>query len=79
VWRADFLPPVEERLAQLVERHDQWSRAQFDLQAGKKSIQVPGQITIPRPGRPTDDSVAAPEPRKVETDSKRIAAWFAAN
>ena len=71
VWRNDALPPIEERLAQLLERADAWSRALFQAQTGAREIQVPGEVRIIRPG-------TADVPRKhVETDVKRIMAFFA--
>lgn len=60
---------MEERICQLIERHDQWSRALFEAQVGQKEIRVPGEVKIPRPG---DEE---PEP-KVTTDPKAIAAFF---
>ena len=72
VWRQDMLPPIEERLVQLLERQDAWFRALFDAQVGAKSIKVPGEITIPRPGR-------EPERPRVERDPAVIAKWFATN
>ena len=65
-----MLPPLEERIAQLTERQDQWFRALFEAQTGHQRIQVPGEIEIARPG-----ANKIPE-RQVVTDSRTIAAWF---
>ncbi len=74
VWRPDFLPPVEERLVQILERQDQWFRAMVSAQLGHKEIRVPGEITIPRPGQREEPE---PESKRVETDVGVIAKWFA--
>lgn len=74
IWREDFLPPIEERLAQILERQDAWQRTMLDVQLGKKEIRVPGEIQIPRPGQNAE--VLQPKKSKVETDIKKIAAWF---
>lgn len=71
VWRARGLPPAEEYAALLVERHDAWARAHFAALARHGgSVAVPPPIHIERPGRPV------PEPKRMETDPRRIAAWF---
>jgi hypothetical protein len=70
-WREDMLPPVEERLAQLTERQDQWFRALFGALTHSDQIRVPAEIEIVRPGaHKIPDS-------HVVTDSRAIAAWFA--
>ena len=69
-WREDMLPPLEERIAQLTERTDQWFRALFAAQTGQQRIQVPGDIEIVRPG-----ANKFPE-REVVTDARTIVAWF---
>lgn len=73
IWRQDFLPPVEERLAQLLERQDAWSRALLSAQLGHKEIKAPGEIRIPRPSDPE------PVKPRVETDPKVIAQFFTAS
>ena len=70
-WRQDMLPPVEERIAQLTERQDEWFRAVFGALTHQERVSVPGEVEIPRPG-----AHRIPE-RPVETDSRTIAAWFA--
>jgi hypothetical protein len=72
VWRQDFLPPLEERLVQILERQDEWFRALVKAQLGHKEVRVPGQITIPRPGQRD----GKPERKKVETDVAKIARFF---
>ena len=69
-WREDMLPPLEERIAQLTERQDQWFRALFGAFTHSDRIQVPGDIEIVRPG-----ANKIPE-RQLVTDSRTIAAWF---
>ena len=75
IWRQDFLPPVEERLAQIFERQDAWFRALLEAQMGQAKVSVPGELHVVRPS----DRDVEPEVRRVETDPDAIAAWFAAN
>jgi len=72
VWREDVLPPVEERLAQLMERQDAWFRAIFGALTHQERVPVPGDLEIVRPGDRT-----IPEEKVIVTDSNTIAAWFA--
>lgn len=74
VWREQALPPVEDFLASLIERFEQWQRAQFMLTAGK-SVAPPAPIRVIRPGQ-TAEPEPQPKPKAV-TDPHEIAAWFA--
>jgi hypothetical protein len=72
VWRQDAFTPVEECLVLLIERQELWCRALLDVHLEKREIRVPGELRIPRPGSEPE------KPKRVETDPKVIAAWFAA-
>lgn len=69
--RAESLPPVEELLATLVERMDAWNEPQLMLALGQKRVIVPSRMRIRRPSDPP------PQERKIESDPRAIAAWFA--
>jgi hypothetical protein len=72
IWREQQLPPVEDFLASLIERFEEWQRAQFLLAAGKR-VAPPGVIRVIRPGQ-TEESEHR---RPMVTDPRTIAAWFA--
>ena len=65
-----MLPPVEERIVQLMEREDQWFRALFGALTHQERIAVPGDVEVPRPG---ERKIPV---KKVTSDTRAIAAWF---
>jgi hypothetical protein len=69
--RSKAFPPVEEMLATLIERHDEWSQALLKAALNHKRVTPPGQMRFQRPGE-------EPE-RKLVSDPRAIAAWFAKN
>lgn len=71
-YSSQRFPPDVEFLATLIEQQDAWQKAHFLLAAGK-SVAPPAPVRIVRP----DDE---PEPeRKLVSDPRTIAAWFAKN
>lgn len=55
---------------QVLERHDQWARAHLQALLHHKTIPVPAEFKILRPGEEEQ------EQRRIETDPVKIAAFF---
>lgn len=70
VWREDTFTPTEEFLVQIMERQHAWNESILGALMGHKKVSVPAAPQILRPGE------EMPQPRKVETDPRVIAAWF---
>lgn len=60
IWRRDLLPPAEEFAAIQIERMEAWMNAVLQTLLRKKTIDIPGQMHIPRPGQ-----VDEPRPKNV--------------
>jgi hypothetical protein len=72
-YSSQRFPPDVEFLATLIERQDAWFDVLLKAHMGAKRVQPPAPLQVRRP----DD---APEPeRKLVSDPRTIAAWFAKN
>lgn len=58
-------------LATLVERQDAWSQVLLEAAMNAKRVRPPGQMHFKRPGEESE--------RKLVSDPRAIAAWFAKN
>ena len=70
VWREQAYPPTTELIAVLIERQEEWSRAIFQALRNQRRVSVPQPMRILRPGE------RAKTARRVETDPRKIAAFF---